>query len=172
MVDTPQQALRYAPAYPVPTRRMAMIKIEKIFDVKRSPEHVYRYICDPANANRWNTWILEANPLTPGPIAQGTRVKTRGRFLGVSFDNEWEFTDCRPPESFSVRTVSGPLSMSYRYDFMAIPAGTRVTARVDGDPGKLFKVAEPVMAVMARRQFNSDNDNLKDLLEAEVTALI
>jgi hypothetical protein len=42
---------------------------------------------------------------------------------------------------------------------------------VEGDPGRLFKVAEPVMAVMASRQFNSDNDSLKDLLEAEVAAL-
>lgn len=144
-----------------------MIKIEKIFDVKQSPEQVHRYVCDPANASRWNTWIIEANQLSPGPIAKGTRVKTRGRFLGVSFDNEWEFTDCRLSESFSVRTVSGPMSMSYRYDFQVIPEGTRVTATVEGDPGKLFKVAEPVLAAIARRQFNSDNDNLKDLLETE-----
>jgi len=148
-----------------------MIKLEKIFDVKRSPDQVYRYTCDPTNAGRWNSWILEAHQVTAGPIARGTRVKTKGRFLGVRFDNEWEFTDCRPPQSFSVKTLSGPLSMTYRYEFTATPGGTRVTATAEGDPGNLFKVAEPVLGVMARRQFSADNDNLKDLLEAEEPAL-
>lgn len=34
------------------------------------------------------------------------------------------------------------------------------------EPGGFFKLAEPLIVSMARRQFQSDLDNLKDLMEA------
>ncbi len=143
-----------------------MIRIEKTVEVKRPPEDVFAYVCDPANASRWNTWVLDATQLTPGSVQVGTKVRTKGRFLGVTFENEWEYTSWDAPRSFSVKSISGPLSMQYRYEFLPIGDGTRIVASVDGNPGTLFKVAEPLMAGMARRQFEADHNNLKDLLES------
>ena len=47
-----------------------------------------------------------------------------------------------------------------------IEGGTRVTETYQAEPGGFFKLAEPLMVRMGKRQFQSDLDNLKDLMEA------
>jgi hypothetical protein len=44
--------------------------------------------------------------------------------------------------------------------------GTRLTFRGEGEPGGFFKLAEPIVGRKAERQFRSDFETLKDLLEA------
>ena len=44
--------------------------------------------------------------------------------------------------------------------------GTRLTATLETDAHGFFKLAEPVFARMARRDFTGNFETLKDLLEA------
>ena len=62
--------------------------------------------------------------------------------------------------------MSGPVPFSVEHTFEPHYEGTRITFVGDGDPGGFFKLAEPVVARTAERQFKSDFDTLKDLLEA------
>jgi hypothetical protein len=39
-------------------------------------------------------------------------------------------------------------------------------ARVPSEPGGFFKLAEPLVVTMAKRQLQNDLDNLRDLMEA------
>ena len=50
--------------------------------------------------------------------------------------------------------------------FEPMDGGTRVNTTIEGEPGGFFKLAEPLIVSMSKRQFQSDLDNLKDLMEA------
>ncbi len=44
--------------------------------------------------------------------------------------------------------------------------GTRATFAVEVEPGGFFKLAEPLVVSIAKRQFETDLAHLKDLMEA------
>ena len=59
--------------------------------------------------------------------------------------------------------------MEYAYELVELPNGTRVSLTIDAESGLggLFgRMADSVVAGMARRNLQADLTNLKDLLEA------
>lgn len=66
-----------------------------------------------------------------------------------------------------VQVTSGPIPVEDTFTFEAIEAGTRVTRVIEGEPGGFFRLGEPIVARMIRRQFENNLHNLKDLLEAQ-----
>ena len=42
-----------------------------------------------------------------------------------------------------------------------------MTGTLEAEPGGFFKLAEPLVIAMAKRSFQGDLDNLKDLMEAD-----
>jgi hypothetical protein len=51
-------------------------------------------------------------------------------------------------------------------NFERIEGGTRVNATIEAEPGGFFKLAEPLIVSIAKRQFPAGFDSLKDLMEA------
>jgi hypothetical protein len=51
--------------------------------------------------------------------------------------------------------------------FALVEGGTKVTFRGEGDSGGFFKLADPLVSRMAKRQLEADAANLKDLLESQ-----
>jgi len=56
--------------------------------------------------------------------------------------------------------------MESRVTFERAEGGTRVTGTLVGEPGGFFKLAEPLLVSMVKRQFDADLANLKDLMES------
>ncbi len=56
--------------------------------------------------------------------------------------------------------------MQNRVTFERVEGGTRVTLTLVGEPGGFFKLAEPLLVSMLKRQYQADLANLKDLMEA------
>ena len=63
--------------------------------------------------------------------------------------------------------MGGPVpDQDWTYTFEEMPAGTRLTRAVEGEPGGFFKLAEPLIERALKRQVRTDLETLKDLLEA------
>jgi uncharacterized membrane protein len=110
--------------------------------------------------------VLDAKQTSPGPIGVGTTARTTSKFLGRRIENEMEITEYEPSRRFSWLSRSGPFPFQGSVTLQQIGGGTRVDATFEADPGGFFKLAEPLLVSVARRQFQSDLDNLKDLMEA------
>jgi Polyketide cyclase / dehydrase and lipid transport len=65
-----------------------------------------------------------------------------------------------------VYTMTKPFPMTSTVTFEPVAGGTRVSETVEGEPGGFFKLAEPLVVKMSKRQFQNDLDNLRDLMEA------
>ena len=72
-----------------------------------------------------------------------------------------------PPLRHSDRSTGGPFPQEYTFILEETASGgTRLTQVGEGEPGGFFRLVGPLLEVAGRRQFKTDLENLKDLLEA------
>jgi uncharacterized membrane protein len=136
--------------------------------IDRPREEVAAYLRDPANDTTWIGGLRSARLLTPGPVAVGSQVERIAGFLGrrVQYVNEvTELTGDR----LVMRSVRSPFPMRVTYGYR--PAGdgaTEVSVRVEGDAGRFYALAAPLLGLAVRRSIVRDLRNLKRVLEGRL----
>jgi len=134
--------------------------------IKRPVEDVFAVLSNVENNPKWSSVALEAQQTSPGPIGVGTTARFVGKFLGRRIESESEVTEFEPNRKYSWKSKSGPFPIKASTTFEQIEGGTRVNTTAEADPGGFFKLAEPLIMSMGKRQFQNDLDNLRDLMEA------
>ncbi len=134
--------------------------------IKRPVADVFAVLSNVANNPKWSSVALEAKQTSPGPIGVGTTARFVGKVLGRRIESDFEVTEFEPNRKFASLSKSGPIPLQVTVTFEPIEGGTRVNTTIEGEPGGFFKLAEPLMVSMGKRQFQSDLDNLKDMMEA------
>jgi len=135
--------------------------------IKRPVEDVFAVLSNVENNPKWSSVALEAEQTSPGPIGVGTTARFVGKFLGRRIESESEVTEFEPNRKYSWKSKSGPFPIKASTTFEQIEGGTRVNTTAEAEPGGFFKLAEPLMMSMGKRQFQNDLDNLRDLMEAD-----
>ena len=145
-----------------------MIRFEFSVDVNRPPSEVFMYITDTDRLAEWQSGVVEAQ--WQGEKARGTRIHEVRKFLGRRIETELEVTEYEPDRRFGLRAVSGPVPVSVTQVLEPRNGGTRIMFVGEGEPGGFFRLAEPVVARVAERQFKNDFETLKDILEGSARA--
>jgi uncharacterized protein YndB with AHSA1/START domain len=143
-----------------------MIRFEFTEVVNRPPEEVFAYLTDADKLPEWQSMVSESRQDSPGAMGVGTRVTNVRNFLGRRIESEAEVTAYESPTRFDVQVVSGPVPFQISHTLEPREATTVVKVEAQGEPGGFFKLAEPLVARQAERQFKNDFATLKDLLEA------
>ncbi len=144
-----------------------MKKLESSITINRPVEAVWAYISDFDNLPLWHTGTVETRLISEPPVRQGTTYVWVGQTLGKRMEVNSEVTEFEPHRAWAYKSISGPIASTARYSLEPADNGTRMTISVEGEVGGFFKLAEPVMAAMLRRQFEGALANVKDILEAE-----
>lgn len=143
-----------------------MAKFDVSTTIKRPVEDVFAALSNVENSPKWSSAALEAEQTSPGPIGVGTTARVVGKFLGRRIESESVVTEFEPNRKYTWESKSGPFPFNGSTTVDQIEGGTRVNTTVEVEPGGFFKLAEPLLMSMAKRQFQSDLENLKDLMEA------
>jgi uncharacterized membrane protein len=134
--------------------------------IDRPVEVVAGYATDPANAPAWYVNIESVEPLTPPPLAVGSRMMFTARFLGRRLTYTYEIADLVPHERLVMRTSEGPFPMETTYTWLSEgPAATRMTLRNPGEPAGFAAVTAPMMAAAMRRANRKDLERLKSIMD-------
>jgi uncharacterized membrane protein len=134
--------------------------------VGRPRQEVAAYLTDPANDPRWIGGLRSARLLTAPPVGVGSQVERVARFLGRRVEYVNEITELGGTR-LAMRSVRSPFPMRVTYGFEdAGAAGTEVSVRVEGDAGRMYRLADPVLARLVRRSVRRDLRTLKRVLEA------
>lgn len=88
-------------------------------------------------------------------------------FLGRPFDGNLEVIALEPQRGYGTRLTNGPFPLDALYMLEPSEGNTRLTLIIRGEPGGFFKIAEPLVVSMAKRSYESDLHNLKEMLEAQ-----
>lgn len=143
---------------------MAQVKLTPIV-INRPIEEVFALLSNYENNSKWASGSMEHKKLSPGPIGVGTKWQGSGKFLGQRMETVSEVTEYEPNRKYSQKTISGSFPFEVRMIFERVERGTRVNVTVEGEPGGFFKLAEPLVVTMTKRQFDTDFAHLKDLME-------
>ena len=144
---------------------MARIEINLIID--RPVEEVFAFVSNSENLPRWRSTSLEVKKTSEGPLGVGSTFKGRFTFLGRQFDGNLLVTAHEPNRVYVSKLAEGPFPIETGYTLTPIEEGTHVTFIVEGAPGGFFKLAEPLVVSMAKRSYETDLQNLKEMLEAQ-----
>ena len=147
-----------------------MAKVQHSVVIGIPVKEVFAFVTDLANATLWQSWAVEAGYTSDGPRGPGTPYLYVAKFLGRRIESTGEITALELNRRYAWKVTSGPIPMEAETVFEPFEGGTEVTAVWWGEPGGFFKLAEPIVVRMAKRQLETDFANLKDLLEAGVEA--
>ncbi len=143
-----------------------MVKFEIFTHINRPVAEVFKYMSDPTKLPEWNSVVEEATP-SETPVRVGTKIQVRARFLGRKIDSPSVVTEYEVNKRYTNKSER-PFALTITNTFETEGGGTKVVAIFDGDAAGFFKLAEPILARIAKKQFQAQLDTAKELLEAQV----
>ncbi len=143
-----------------------MDEFELVTIIERPVEDVFAALQDLDKAPQWNPGVTEVRQSSPGPLGVGSSLVYVGSFLGRGYESPSQYTEYVANKRFVSKTVSGPFDLEVATTLDPVDGGTRVTARYRGESRGFFRLAEPIVFRLAKKHFETANENLKTLLEA------
>lgn len=142
-----------------------MITFENSIFINRPPQTIFDYVADPANAHKWQSQMVAVEWISEGPPSVGSRQRGLSRFLGRDIEVISEFTVWDPPHQHVFKIVDGPIQLEGGMRFEAQENGTTVTMSGQSDLSGVFKLAEGLIKKQMERQFDTNLEALKILME-------
>jgi len=144
-----------------------MVKIEMDVVINRPVKEVFAFVSNVENDPKWSLGTLENKFTSKGPIGKGSTFKEVTMFLGRKIESIGEYVEYVPNKKIVCRVASGPMPAEGKFYFEATNGGTKITMTMEIEIGKFFKLAEPLLVRMFKRQLEAEHANLKDLLESQ-----
>jgi uncharacterized membrane protein len=137
--------------------------------IDRPRDQVAAYLRDPANDTSWIGGLRSAQLLTPRPVTVGSQVERVASFLGRRVQYVNEITELTA-DRLAMRSVRSPFPMRVTYGHrQANDGATEVSVRVEGNAGRFYALAAPLLGLAIRRSITRDLRNLKRVLEQRPT---
>ncbi|HEU0291452.1 MAG TPA: SRPBCC family protein [Anaerolineales bacterium] len=145
-----------------------MAKVETSIVINRPIEEVFAFLSNRENNPKWISEVTEVSKTSDAPVGVGTTWREIRKFLSQRLENEYEYIEYEPNRKITTRSKSGPFPLEFQSRFENVEGGTRIQSIIQGEPGGFFKLAEPLLISMVKRQLETALANLKDLMEANV----
>jgi carbon monoxide dehydrogenase subunit G len=134
-------------------------------DITRPPKDVFALLTDIDRLPEWQTSAVSAT--VDGELKAGATIGLQRRFMGRDVAAKDEVTVYEPPRRFDVKSRSGsPAPYEIHHTLEPSNGGTRLRVEADVKLGTMMRVAARPMLKAAEREFQSDFERLKELIEA------
>lgn len=144
-----------------------MVNVLTEIHIGKPVEEVAAYATNPDNAPEWYVNIKSAEWRSPQPLAQGSLIAFKAKFMGRELAYVYEIIELVPNEQLVMRTTDGPFLMETTYTWTKISENeTRMALRNRGEPTGFSKFFAPIMSMMMRKANKKDLRKLKEILEA------
>lgn len=135
--------------------------------IARPRAEVAAYMFDPRHDAAWTGGLVDARPLSDGPLRTGSKVERTSKFLGRKFSYVIEVLDHEADAMVRMLTTE-PFEMRITYRLEDAEGGaTRTSIRAAGGGTGFFAMAGPLLARMVKRSIQNDLLMLKEILEAD-----
>jgi uncharacterized protein len=141
-----------------------MATVDHTMTLQAEPAKVFEYLTDPEKETVWQSSLLEAR--FSGPMQQGTRITEVRKFLGRRMESTVEVTELEPQRLFAGRVLSGPVPWEFRYALEGTDGATHLSFHAEGEPGRFFRLAEPLVVRALKKQLENDFSTLKEIVES------
>jgi ribosome-associated toxin RatA of RatAB toxin-antitoxin module len=142
-----------------------MNEFEVVTVIGRPVEEVFAVVQDVARTPLWNPGLLEVRRTSEGPLGVGATMIYVGTFLGRRYESPVVCTGFAENNQLATATTGGPFYLEVDQMVVSADAGTKVTIHCRGESRGFFKLAEPVVVRLTKRQVEAAAGNLKALME-------
>jgi uncharacterized protein YndB with AHSA1/START domain len=143
---------------------------EQSIVIDRPIAEVFAFVTDQRNTPGWQAGLVEARPLTEGPLGVGSGYALVRKFMGRRMEATNEYTEFVTDRFVAFRTLSGP-ELQASYQFEPVAEGTKVTSRVLLRIPGVMRLMEPLVGRSLRREMQIALPALKALLESRQHAV-
>jgi hypothetical protein len=144
-----------------------MIRIDGEIVINRPVDAVFDFVADERNEPRYNSRMLRADKLSPGPIGLGTRFRAEMRTRPRPTKMTTQFTGYERPRRVALRSHLSAMEIQGALTFDPVPEGTRMRWSWVVAPRGVVRLLTPLVARTGRRQEQAIWASLKRLLEAQ-----
>jgi hypothetical protein len=133
--------------------------------IPRSAADVFAFISDATNNPKWQRGMRSCRWISGPPIGVGSVYEQEARFLGRTVRTTFAVTELEPATSVTISSTSGSFPITVRRWVEAVdPMSTEVHAHIQGEPGRFFRIAAPLVRKLAQRAVDRDYDRLVRVL--------
>jgi ribosome-associated toxin RatA of RatAB toxin-antitoxin module len=144
-----------------------MNEFEVVTVIRRPVEEVFAVIADVAKTPVWTPGLSQVRRTSDGPMGVGATMVYTGTFLGRHYESPVTCTGFAPNKQLATVTTAGPFYLEVDQKLEPSGAGTKLTFHCRGDSRGFFKLAEPLVIRLTKRQSETAGENLKTLLEEQ-----
>lgn len=108
-----------------------MTVVETSISISKPVNEVFAFLSDPNNQAKLNDTLSEVN--LSGPVAVGTKFKTKGSVMGRDFETDNEIIALEQDKVFGIKTFAAPPAsdVTNTYTFEGEGDGTKLTLAMD-----------------------------------------
>ncbi|MGM0876328.1 MAG: SRPBCC family protein [Bacillota bacterium] len=143
-----------------------MIKVNVSVNINKPHQEIFAYIANFENNPKWQGGMLEATFTSDGPLQKGSTYEQVATFLGKKIYTTFEVIQFEKDYLIKINSVESSFPITVTRFVEPAAEGTKVSAIVEGDASKFFKVAQPLLKSMVKRSVTSDYNRLKKLMES------
>jgi uncharacterized membrane protein len=136
------------------------VRFELEVRIARPVAEVFAYVSEVTNLPDWQESAVEAEWIEP-PF----RFRERRSFLGRTAELQLEVTAYEQDRRFDVKALLGPVCFEIGHEFSPAGGGTLLQVTAEAATGGAMRFAAALAKKQAERQFRSDLERLKDVLE-------
>jgi len=133
--------------------------------IDKPVKDVFAFVTNPANMSKWNSAVVSMEQITPGAVGVGTTFKNVGEMMGRRIEGEMQVVAFEPDTKYGFQMNAGPVQVNVTLNFKTVGTGTKLSLNAQGNPGGLFKLAEPVMQGRVKSMMEDNLARLKSVME-------
>jgi hypothetical protein len=144
-----------------------MARIEESVKINSPVDKVFTYTTEAKNWPKWQSFIMEAEQTSPGPMGVGTTFKGTNRMMGRTMKWTAKVTEYEPNSKWAKDITCGSVIIEERMTYDPLEGGTNFTIVYDMKVGGFLKLFSPMVVSSTRKETKKSLSNLKSILEAQ-----
>jgi uncharacterized membrane protein len=145
--------------------KILVMKVEQSIEINKPADEVFGFLLDIDNHTKFGTAFYETKKISEGPVAIGTKIKRKGRFMGKELETTHEVASFVPAKVLAFKTIGAALEAQDSFVLEDKNGKTVVTQIIEAKPTGMMKLAAGIIKSKIADQMHNDLNLLKSLLE-------
>jgi carbon monoxide dehydrogenase subunit G len=144
------------------------MRCESTVSVDRPPAEVFPWLLDADKVPRWMTGLVTYEPLEPGPLQVGSRIRQELSVSGQQLRFELNVAELDAPRRAVLRFEGSGFKAANEYSVSESGSGSRVTWVISGETTSFkAKLIAPMVQAKLQEKTEADLARLRAVLEGE-----
>jgi carbon monoxide dehydrogenase subunit G len=132
--------------------------------VKKPIEEVFAFLSNVDRYDEWQHSAFDVNHESGGTqLKPQSRVKDSRNILGKKMEHTYEVVEHAPPRTLAIRTATGPIPFTFKWELEKIDGGTRINGVGEGEWNG--SQDDLTVAATGEKLLSADLATIKELLE-------